>query len=129
MTWDKFYEYFQSFGSIIGVLITFATFLAMITKKPKSWFENTIKEKSKEANSELENDVKEIKKNMEESKENMTAILRHDITEIYFRYKATQKLPSNVKNDVLSLYERYEKMGGNSFVHSLIDEMKNWEIE
>lgn len=129
MTLKDLFDGFQNFGSIIGVIITIATFCGIISKKPKKALRNLIREEAKAANQELEDDVKNVKEKLESNEQTTIAMIRHEITETYYKYRDNKKLPSNVKEDVLSLYERYEKLGGNSFVHSLIDEVKTWEIE
>lgn len=129
MTLKDLFDGFQNFGSIIGVIITIVTFLGIISKKPKKALRNLIREEAKAANQELEDDVKNVKEKLESNEQTTIAMIRHEITETYYKYRDNKKLPSNVKEDVLSLYERYEKLGGNSFVHSLIDEVKTWEIE
>lgn len=129
MTLKDLFDGFQNFGSIIGVIITIITFLGIISKKPKKALRNLIREEAKAANQELEDDVKNVKEKLESNEQTTIAMIRHEITETYYKYRDNKKLPSNVKEDVLSLYERYEKLGGNSFVHSLIDEVKTWEIE
>lgn len=129
MTLKDLFDGFQNFGSIIGVIITIITFLGIISKKPKKALRNLIREEAKAANQELEDDIKNVKEKLESNEQTTIAMIRHEITETYYKYRDNKKLPSNVKEDVLSLYERYEKLGGNSFVHSLIDEVKTWEIE
>ncbi len=129
MTLKDLFDGFQNFGSIIGVIITIVTFLGLISKRPKKALRNLIREEAKAANQELEDNVKNVKEKLESNEQTTIAMIRHEITETYYKYRDNKKLPSNVKEDVLSLYERYEKLGGNSFVHSLIDEVKTWEIE
>lgn len=129
MTLQNLFDAFQNFGSVIGVLITIATFWGIISKKPKEALRRLIREESKAANSELEESLKNVKNQLDSNEQTTIAMIRHEITETYYKYKDSKKLPSNVKEDVLSLYERYEKLGGNSFVHSLIEEVKTWEIE
>lgn len=129
MTLQDLYGIFQNIGSIVGILITLATFFTLVFKKPKAWLSKIIREESKAANQGLENGVKQIEKKLEENEQTTIAMIRHEITETYYKYKDQKKMPSHVKEDVLGLYERYDKLGGNSFVHSLIDELKTWEIE
>lgn len=129
MNFQNLFDIFQNLGSVVGILITFATFWGLISKKPKAALRNLIREEAKAANQELEDNVKSVSEKLESNERTTVAMIRHEITETYYKYKDNKKLPSNVKEDILSLYERYERLGGNSFVHSLIDEMKTWEIE
>lgn len=51
-------------------------------------------------------------------------ILRNTLTHIYFKYKDEKKIPHYEKENVLHLAARYK---GNSYVHTIVDEMKSWE--
>lgn len=55
------------------------------------------------------------------------AILRNTITHIYFKYKDDKKIPQFEKENVLALYENYQKLGGNSYVHNVVDAIKEWD--
>ena len=51
-------------------------------------------------------------------------MIRNTLTHIYFKYKDDKKIPHYEKENVLHLAARYK---GNSYVHTIIDEMKAWE--
>lgn len=51
-------------------------------------------------------------------------MIRNTLTHIYFKYKNDKKIPHYEKENVLHLSARYK---GNSYVHTIIDEMKAWE--
>ena len=55
--------------------------------------------------------------------------LRHSITEVYYKYCDKKSFSHNIKEDVCSLYEAYTKLGGNSYVHEIYDEMMTWEVK
>lgn len=54
------------------------------------------------------------------------AMIRHDIVQVYETYKEKKEIPMPVYQSVLDLYDKYAGLGGNSFVHEIIDEMKGW---
>ena len=53
-------------------------------------------------------------------------ILRHDITSVYQHYKDSAAIPQNVYQSTMELYDKYLKLGGNSYVHDIVEEMKTW---
>lgn len=64
---------------------------------------------------------------MKNTDETNLAILRNTITHIYFKYKDSKKIPHYEKENVLYLYENYEKLNGNSYVKDIITNIKTWE--
>ncbi len=53
-------------------------------------------------------------------------MLRHDITSVYEHYKDAAAIPKVVYESTMNLYDKYQKLGGNSYVHEIIEEMKGW---
>lgn len=64
-----------------------------------------------------------------ETREINKSALRHSITEIYYKHCDEKMLDMNTKNDLCSLYEAYNSIGGNSFAHELYEEMMTWQIK
>ena len=54
-------------------------------------------------------------------------MLRHDITSVYQHYKSSAAIPQNIYQSTMELYDRYQALGGNSYVHEIIEEMKTWK--
>lgn len=61
-----------------------------------------------------------------EWKEYNVVMLRHDITSVYQHYKDSAAIPQNVYQSTMELYDKYQKLGGNSYVHEIVEEMKGW---
>ena len=53
-------------------------------------------------------------------------MLRHDITSVYEHYKDAAVIPKVVYESTMNLYDKYQKLGGNSYVHEIVEEMKGW---
>lgn len=53
-------------------------------------------------------------------------MLRHDITSVYEHYKGSAAMPQAVYQSTMELYDKYQKLGGNSYVHEIVEEMKGW---
>lgn len=73
--------------------------------------------------------IDELQNKNEENKEIHIVKLRHSITSIYYQYCDEKVITLNIKSDICSLYEAYKKLGGNSYVHELYDEMMTWKVE
>lgn len=54
-------------------------------------------------------------------------MLRHDITSVYQHYKDAAAIPQGIYQSTMELYDKYQKLGGNSYVHEIVEEMKTWE--
>ena len=121
-------ELIKLVGAAIGGIFSIISLGALIMKKPKQWLANLIKESTCEKFKEMSEDVKEIKTAVEESKETDVSLLRHDITALYHKYRDDKKIPVYAKQDWLSMYSRYEKLGGNSYVKNITKIMETeWE--
>lgn len=73
--------------------------------------------------------VTELRSRDEEAREINKIELRHSITGIYYNYCDKKVITHNVKEDICSLYSAYKKLGGNSYVHEIYEEMMSWEVK
>lgn len=56
-------------------------------------------------------------------------MLRHDITSVYEHHKDAAAMPKIIYESTMNLYDKYSSLGGNSYVHSIVEEMKFWKKE
>ena len=54
-------------------------------------------------------------------------MLRHDITSVYQYYKDSAAIPQGIYQSTMELYDKYQSLGGNSYVHEIVEEMKTWK--
>lgn len=54
-------------------------------------------------------------------------MLRHDITSVYEQYKSSAAMPKIIYESTMNLYDKYSSLGGNSYVHEIVEEMKTWQ--
>lgn len=127
MTFALFIEIIEVIGAVAGALLGLFSLFSVLTKKPKKWFADIVRQQSIAANKELEEKIDILMKEKDENKARAIVTYRHSITNIYEKYKEEKKLPGYVKQDLCSLYEQYEKLGGNSYVHMIVAEMQNWD--
>lgn len=78
---------------------------------------------------ELKKDIQILTEQNNILQKNQRASIRHEITTVYYQYYEKKKIPPNIKQDMCFLFEAYTNLGGNSYIHELYEEMKNWEIE
>ena len=55
-------------------------------------------------------------------------LLRREILRIYYDYSPYKQIHQYNKEFLTLLYTHYRKLGGNSFVEGLWEEMKTWEV-
>lgn len=77
--------------------------------------------------SDLSQKFKNINDRLDSHLESQLCLLRHQITEIYYKYLENKEIPAHTKQDLFYLYEQYEKLGGNSYVKQIYLEMQNWK--
>ena len=116
-------------GGACGAVITIIGFITLLMKKPKEWIKTVAQETYKAETKEIMECLKDIKERLDIQQKADVSSLRHSITRIYEEYKNNKTLPSNVKEDLCSLYENYLKLGGNSYVKQITNEMLSWKVE
>lgn len=117
-----------SIGGICGTLVTIIGFISLVLKKPKAWIKKIALETHNEQMKEVIESLKNIEQKLDAHKNADICSLRHEITSIYEKYKDSETLPINIKQDLCSLYENYISLGGNSYVRQIYDDMMEWEV-
>lgn len=78
----------------------------------------------------MSRDMDRIDKKLEdfhsEWKDYNIVMLRHDITSVYQHYKSSAAIPQGIYQSTMELYDKYQNLGGNSYVHEIVEEMKTW---
>lgn len=118
-----------SISGICGAIMTIAGFITFVLKKPKEIIKNIAAEAQKKENKEIKELLESINKKIDSNKEGTLACLRHEITELYYDCSSKQAISLNTKKDLISLYEAYIALGGNSYVKELWKELENIPIE
>lgn len=71
--------------------------------------------KNKEINEEIQNIA-------------LQTILQSQLTNTYFVYQELGEIPDYVYRNWLNMLNIYEKLGGNDYIHTLAEKMKDWKI-
>lgn len=79
--------------------------------------------------------IKNYKKKLNEKTKNenvqnmaLQALLKSQLTNIYFVYSELKKIPDYAYQNFLDLLKVYESLGGDGFIHSIAKKMETWEI-
>lgn len=114
-------EMIKLVGAAAGAILSIIALITALSKKPKQWLINTVKEANKE-------EFNEIRKKLSETNETQICVLRHEITDLYYLYKDKGQIPTHAKLDWIALYEKYTSKGGNSYIKMITEKMMNdWE--
>lgn len=135
MTVAQLWVIFKGIGAVVGIILTLITFFGIVSKRPMKALRKLIREESDNANKELKDSINflqttarerfdQIDKKFSEVEGTNDDMLRNTLTHIYFKYKDEKKIPHYEKENVLHLAARYK---GNTYVHSIVDEMKTWD--
>ncbi len=54
-------------------------------------------------------------------------MMRYNMNRLYYKYRSYQKILSCDKKAFLKFYNDYHEMGGNTWIDSLYEEVKDWE--
>lgn len=138
MTTMELWEIFKGIGAAVGILVTLITFFGLISKRPKQAFKKLIREENETANKEIKAQILELETKARERFDQIDAkfkfndetnqdMLRNTITHIYFKYKDTKVIPHYEKENLLYLASRYDALDGNTYIHSIVAEMKTWD--
>jgi hypothetical protein len=79
--------------------------------------------------------IKEYKKTIKRKTENeavqnmaLQALLKSQLTNIYFVYSEMKRIPDYAYQNFLDLLKVYESLNGDGFIHNLARKMESWEI-
>ena len=79
--------------------------------------------------------IKVYKDKLKKEKENeniqnvaLQALLKSQLTNVYFVYSELKQIPDYAYQNFLDMLKVYESLGGNGFIHSIAKKMENWEI-
>lgn len=127
-------------SSLIGALTAIFAAVLGVSKKARGWVKKLVR-KDADADvikSELDGirtELRSIQTAVDAiTQENIKqrdvdlAILRNTITTIYYNHLEDKKLAAYEKEALLKMFEAYKGWGGNSYVYTIIEEMKNWDV-
>lgn len=84
-------------------------------------------EEVKEIVLDQQKDLDNISKSIKDVNKSQVDLMKYHFSKLYYKYRPYKKMLSSDKKAFMELYEDYHKLGGNTWVTSLYDEVKNWE--
>lgn len=112
----------------LNAIIAIGGAATVILKKPKEFIQRLFKNSIQEDLNEVVELCNSINSKLDSTKEATKCGLRHSITKFYQEHLDKKQLSSYQLEDIINLYESYQSLGGNSYVHELVDEIKTWEV-
>lgn len=73
--------------------------------------------------------VKEYKSKDNTQQEALKCLLRSAITSKYYVYTEISSIPLYEKENINYMYEQYKKMGGNSYINKIVEEINKLPIK
>ena len=125
-------EVAKNIAVFVGLFLSCVSALTILVKPVRKWFVNKISS----VNSDTLYEIKDmLKQHIEESElknksqnEALLCITRSEITNIYYKYFEKETIPMYERENLIKMYDSYEKNGGNSYVHTIVEEMLKWEV-
>jgi len=114
-------EMIKLVGAAAGAILSIIALITALSKKPKQWLINTVKEATKDEFEKIHNFI-------EKTETTDLNTLRHEITLIYEKYRDKKEIPMRLRENLCILYEDYSKRGGNSYVKTIYEEMMDWRV-
>lgn len=118
----EFLSIIGAIGTIVSIILGVTTLCGVFFNKART--NRRIAEAAKKANEELVLSQQETDK----------CLLRHNITDLYYRIKYRCRNDENVTiyqhelEDILHMYKQYEALSGNSYVKQIVTEVKTWKV-
>lgn len=106
----------QLISLIFSIITGGFSILVLLCKPFRKWLLIRKKEEERE------------KQEREDNRETSRCVLRNMITGIYYRNKNNRTIDQYEYEDLEHLYSQYKKLGGNSFVDKIWNDVQSWEV-
>lgn len=115
-----------SIGTIIPYVSLIGSVVAIVTAILK---ESRYRKKEKQERTATEQQQKQQNDDRwRKNDEALKCLLRNDILEIYEHYKKEKRITKYAFDNVGLMYNQYKNRHGNTFVDTIFEQMKTWEI-
>lgn len=124
-------------SSLIGAVTAIIGAVLAVSRKARGVFKNAVRKNTDadEMKQEIEglktavHDMIEMQKTANEDQQiAQQALLRHEITDLYYKHLEDKKLAAYEKEDMIKMAKAYDKNHGNSYVQTIVKEMEQWDI-
>jgi len=124
-------------SSLIGAVTAIIGAVLAVSRKARKVFKSVVRKNTDadEMKKEIEglktavNDMIEMQKTANKDQQiAQQALLRHEITDLYYKHLEDKKLAAYEKEDMIKMAKAYDKNHGNSYVQTIVKEMEQWDI-
>lgn len=116
----------MSIGAVIPYVSLIGSVVAIVTAILK---ESRYRKKEKQERIATEQQLKQQNDDRwRKNDEALKCLLRNDILEIYEHYKKEKRITKYAFDNVGLMYNQYKNRHGNTFVDTIFEQMKTWEI-
>lgn len=131
----------STIAGVCGAISTIITLIVLIFKPVRERFVGWISKTSDKDNihqkiDELTELVKKLSETnesqnqqMEKTNKALLSTIRKEIVDIYNSCMKNEHITLYIKDTLNSLYAEYVRLGGNSFVHNLVDELNDLPVK
>lgn len=130
----------KDIAAVVGLVLSSISLLTVICKPLRNVIINFVTHQS--GKTELQQQIEVIRRMLEEhletdkqkqvqaalDQEALLCILRNSITKIYYDYLPHKQIPAHEYKNMIFLAEAYIKLGGNSYVSTIVENMKDWDV-
>ena len=141
-------ETVKNVAAVIGCAMTCISFLTLICKPIRKALADFVVQKSGKSETQQQlADVQEQLKTlqqlmqehvsadatkqqrMDDDRSAVLCLLRNAITRIYYAYLPVREIPAYEYKNMILLHEAYSKEGGNTYVNTIVDDMRHdWKV-
>ena len=124
-------------SSLIGAVTAIIGAVLAVSRKARKVFKSVVRKNTDadEMKKEIEglktavHDMIEMQKTANKDQQiAQQALLRHEITDLYYKHLEDKKLAAYEKEDMIKMAKAYDKNHGNSYVQTIVKEMEQWDI-
>jgi len=124
-------------SSLIGAVTAIIGAVLAVSRKARGLFKSVVRKNTDadEMKQEIEglktavHDMIEMQKTANKDQQiAQQALLRHEITDLYYKHLEDKKLAAYEKEDMIKMAKAYDKNHGNSYVQTIVKEMEQWDI-
>lgn len=125
-------EVAKNIAVFVGLFLSCVSALTILVKPIRKWFVNKISDVNSDTLCEIKDMLKQhiVESELKNKSQNeaLLCITRSEITGMYYKYFEKKTIPMYERENLIKLYDSYEKNGGNSYVHTIVEEMLEWEV-
>lgn len=133
-------ELVKDVAAVIGLILSSSSLLTIVCKPLRRAVVGFVTRQSEKT--EMQKQISEIRdmllehleadklkqENAADDRGALLCLLRNSVTRIYYIYLPKKQIPAHEYKNMIFLSEAYANLGGNSYVTTIVENMKDWEV-